>query len=114
MAQLDTLLLALTQGHSVRRDEWEPIIRMFVLNDTLMCQCGNSKPWNHSLTWGEITASDWQLIDVQSVVEQEQKTSLSLTPIPCEPPVASRNPFRRSGPLYKSMPFGLFLKWWNA
>ena len=62
MAQLDAVLHALSQGKSVRRDEWEPYVRMFVLNDILMCQYGEAKPWEHSLTWGEISASDWESI----------------------------------------------------
>jgi hypothetical protein len=63
MAQFHAVLQALNQGRSVRRDEWEPVIRMFVLRDLLMCQCGTSKPWNHSLGWEEITANDWQLAE---------------------------------------------------
>jgi len=62
MAQIDVMLPALTQGRSVRRDGWEPVIRMFVSFDTLMCQCGDSKPWLHALGWDDITADDWQLV----------------------------------------------------
>ena len=62
MGQLDAVLHALSKGKSVRRDEWEPCVRMFVTNDILMCQCGNAKPWRHALTWGEISASDWESI----------------------------------------------------
>ena len=62
MAQLGTVVTALIQGRSVRREEWEPIIKMFVADDLLMCQCGNSKPWRHSLTWDDIAATDWKLI----------------------------------------------------
>jgi len=51
----------LTQGRSVRRSDWEPIIRMFVLEDTLVCQCGKSTPWRYSLGWDDIAADDWQL-----------------------------------------------------
>jgi hypothetical protein len=59
-ARLSTVLAAFTQGQSVRRIEWEPFVRMFVLRDHLMCQRGDSNPWVHSLTWGEVTALDWQ------------------------------------------------------
>jgi hypothetical protein len=62
MTQPETVVAALTQGQSVRRDEWEPIIKMFVARDMLMCQCGNSKPWQHSLTWDDIAAIDWKLV----------------------------------------------------
>jgi hypothetical protein len=61
MAQLETVVTALNQGHCVRRENWEPVIRMFVDGDLLMCQCGNSKPWQHSLTWDDIAAKDWQI-----------------------------------------------------
>jgi hypothetical protein len=64
MTQLNTVLHALNQGLSVRRDEWEPVIRIFVLRDMLMCQCGSLKPWTHSLGWDEITANDWQLAEL--------------------------------------------------
>lgn len=62
MAQLETIVIALARGCSVRRNEWEPVIRMFVDGDLLMCQCNNSKPWQHSLTWDDIAAKDWQLV----------------------------------------------------
>jgi len=70
MAQLEAVLSALTHGESVRRDEWEPLVRMFVSRDMLMCQCGNMQPWQHALTWGEIAASDWQLMHDASVDQQ--------------------------------------------
>jgi hypothetical protein len=66
MAQFGVVLPALAQGQSVRRDGWEPVIRMFVLSELLMCQCGNSKPWLHALTWEDITASDWRPIQATS------------------------------------------------
>jgi hypothetical protein len=77
MAQFDVVLSALVQGQSVRRDEWEPIIRMFVLRDTLMCQCGDSKPWQYALSWDEITALDWQLIKATSSGRPTSQTSAS-------------------------------------
>jgi len=63
----------LTQGGSVRRDEWEPVVRMFVHRELLMCQSGDMDPWLHSLTWGEIAASDWQLFHPVSVIDQKEK-----------------------------------------
>jgi hypothetical protein len=73
MAQLGTFLSALTEGRSVRRDEWEPVVRMFVAGELLMCQCGNQNPWLHSLTWGEIAASDWQLVQSLASIDMEKK-----------------------------------------
>lgn len=65
MAQIDAVLHALSQGKSVRRKEWEPYVHMFVLNDILMCQFGDAKPWEHALTWGEISALDWEPVRSQ-------------------------------------------------
>jgi hypothetical protein len=106
MAQFSTVLSALTQGQSVRRTEWEPFVRMFVLNDQLMCQCSDMNPWLHSLTWGEVTALDWQPILAKSEGHQT-----SITP--------TRTPHAPERPLLKlsaeSEPFrAVLLKWWNA
>jgi hypothetical protein len=74
MAQIDAILHALSQGKSVRRDEWEPYVHMFVLNDILMCQYGDAKPWEHSLTWGEISALDWEPIRAMPAVQLTNRT----------------------------------------
>jgi hypothetical protein len=81
MAQFDVVLSALVQGESVRRDEWEPIIRMFVSSDTLMCQCGDSKPWQYTLSWDEITALDWQLIKAASSGRPASQKSVARMPV---------------------------------
>lgn len=114
MSEFATILPALTQGQSVRRTEWEPLVRMFVLRDHLMCQCGNTNPWHHSLTWGEITALDWQLIQAASSDEQGYETSFAPTPIPDAPERGSQNLFNESEPRYKPLLSGLLLKWWNS
>jgi hypothetical protein len=66
MAGFHAVLSALHNGKSVRRVDWDPVIRMFVSRDLLMCQCGMSKPWNHTLGWEELTADDWQLTEFPS------------------------------------------------
>jgi len=114
MAQFATILPALTQGQSVRRMEWEPFVRMFVLHDHLMCQCGDMNPWHHSLTWGEVTALDWQLIQAESGDEQGLPISVAPRPIPRAPERGFQNLSNESGPRYKPLFFGLFLKWWNS
>jgi len=114
MAKFATILPALIEGQSVQRTEWESVVRMFVLDDTLMCQCGNTNPWHHSLTWGEITASDWQLVQVESTAEIEHQTSVVPTPIPSTSGRAFRNLLNKSGPLLNSLFFGPLLKWWNT
>ena len=78
MAQLDAVLHALSLGKSVRREEWEPHVRMFVSDEILMCQCGNAQPWQHALTWGEITAQDWQLFQTEPAAPQSQQTPAAL------------------------------------
>jgi hypothetical protein len=62
MAQLNLILPALDRGHSVRRAEWDSVIRMFLSSELLMCQCGNSKPWPHALGWDDLAADDWCVI----------------------------------------------------
>lgn len=85
MAQIDAILHTLSQGKSVRREEWEPYVRMFVLNDILMCQYSDAKPWEHSLTWGEISALDWEPVRATPVVQLTNRT-------PATPPSAQRAP----------------------
>lgn len=114
MALFATILPALMEGESVQRTEWEPIVRMFVLDDTLMCQCGNANPWHHSLTWEEITASDWQLAQTRSTAEIEHQTYVIPTSIPGTSRRTFRNLFDESGPLHSSLFFGPLLKWWNT
>jgi hypothetical protein len=114
MAQFATILPALTQGQSVRRTEWEPFVRMFVLRDHLMCQCGNTSPWHHSLTWGEITAFDWQLVQVESSDEQGLQASVGPMPIPHASEQGFQNLLNESGPRHKPLLSELLLKWWNS
>jgi hypothetical protein len=109
MAQFSTILPALTQGQSVRRTGWEPFVRMFVLRDHLMCQCRDTTPWHHALTWTEITASDWHPIQVESGVEQGHEASITPTPIPHLPERPLLKLSAESEPLR-----AVLLKWWNA
>ncbi len=66
MAQVNELLSVLVQGQSIQRSEWEPIIRMYLSSATLMCQCGDSKPWRHDLSWDDIEAKDWIVFEAAS------------------------------------------------
>jgi len=59
MANFETVMPLLTQGESVRRADWEPFIRMFVSREILMCQCGTSLPTRYTLSWDELSATDW-------------------------------------------------------
>lgn len=106
MAQFAAVLPMLIEGESVRRAEWEPIVRMFVLHDHLMCQCGNANPWHHSLTWGEITALDWQLIQAEPNWHQTAITPTLTAYLPERPILklpAKAKPLRAA-----------FLRWWNS
>jgi hypothetical protein len=114
MARLDAVLPALTQGRSVRRDEWEPVVRMFVLGDTLMCQSGNASPWHHSLTWGELIASDWRLIRTEADDKQEEHASVRTATAPAIMGGAMLSPLHGVGPRYSRAITGLVTKWWNA
>jgi hypothetical protein len=114
MAQLEVVLPALRQGRSVRRDEWEPLVRMFVLKDALMCQSGNSDPWHHSLTWGELIASDWQLFHHQAAAEQRDRASVLTLPTPGAKDWALFNVFGGEGPRYGRALTRSVTKWWNS
>jgi hypothetical protein len=109
MAQFATILPELIQGQSVRRMEWEPFVRMFVLRDHLMCQCRNTNPWHHSLTWAEITASDWHPIDADFGVKQSHEASITPTLISSSPKRPLLKLSTESEPLR-----AILLKWWNA
>jgi hypothetical protein len=70
MAKFDKVIAALTQGQSVRRENWQPDVHMFVRNDSLMYQNGVGKPWQCALSWDEIAATDWQLLKIVSGARQ--------------------------------------------
>ena len=82
MAQIDAILHVLSQGKSVRRKEWEPYVHMFVLNDILMCQFGDAKPWEHALTWGEISALDWEPVRTIPAVQLTKRTPATPPSVP--------------------------------
>jgi hypothetical protein len=82
MAQIDAILHALSQGKSVRREEWEPYVHMFVLNGILMCQFGDAKPWEHALTWGEISALDWEPIRIAPGAQLTNRTPATPPSVP--------------------------------
>jgi hypothetical protein len=114
MGEFAAMLPALVEGESVRRIEWEPFVRMFVSHDHLMCQCGSTIPWHHSLTWAEITASDWHPIQAEPGDEQRRQASVVPAPIPHVPERGFRNLFNGSAAHYKLLLLALFLKWWNS
>jgi len=70
MAKFDKVIAALTQGQSVRRENWDPDVHMFVRSNSLIYQNGVEKPWRCALSWDEIAAPDWQLIKAVSCARQ--------------------------------------------
>jgi hypothetical protein len=114
MAQFEMVRPALSQGQSVRRDAWEPIIRIFVSSDMLMCQCGNSTPWQHSLTWEDVTASDWEPIQTVCATQEAIKTSV----IPAKPVLrvsdrAMTDLFNDTGARSNPLLSWSLRKWWD-
>lgn len=81
MAEFQSILPELTQGLSARREQWEPIIRLFVSDDALMCQCGVGKPWRCALSWDEITATDWQLFQGATALPMAKEKLDSPAPV---------------------------------
>ena len=81
MAKFDKVIAALTQGQSVRRENWDPDVRMFVRSDSLMYQNGVERPWQCALSWDEIAATDWQLLKVAPVALQVNQTSTERPPL---------------------------------
>jgi hypothetical protein len=77
MAKFDKVIAALTQGQSVRRENWDPDVHMFVRNDSLMYQHGVAKPWQCALSWDEIVAADWRLLKAASGAQQVQQIAIA-------------------------------------
>lgn len=77
MAKFDKVIAALTQGQSVRRENWHPDVHMFVHSDSLMYQNGLVKPWRCALSWDEIAATDWQLLKAVSDAPQVQQIGIA-------------------------------------
>jgi hypothetical protein len=114
MAQFDAVLPALMQGQSVRRGEWEPVVRIFVVDDILMCQCGDLSPWLHSLTWCEIIASDWQLVEVASTTVEKRRIAAGSVPVWRVPWPILRGTLNKEKPLSTRPFFRHLYKWWEA
>lgn len=81
MARFGRVVFALIQGQSVRRDNWLPDVQMFVQGDALMYQDGAMKPWRCALSWDEIAANDWQLLNVAPIALQVHQASTERLPL---------------------------------
>jgi hypothetical protein len=63
MAKFHSMLSALTQDRRVRRENWLPDTHLFLQNDSIMFQAGIARPWRCALSWDEITAPDWRVLE---------------------------------------------------
>jgi hypothetical protein len=64
MVQFDKVQTALSAGQSVRLPHWESNTRMYIHNGVMVCQRGDANPYSYDLSWHEIAASNWQVIEV--------------------------------------------------
>jgi hypothetical protein len=71
MTTVDSALTALAEGKHVRRDVWDETTRMFVENGVLVQQA-TGKPYPYDLSWHEINATDWQVVEPTSSHQQTQ------------------------------------------
>ena len=78
MAKFDKVIAALTQGQSVRRENWHPDVHMFVRNDSLMYQNGVERPWRCAISWDEIVATDWRLLKAASDAQHVQQIAIAV------------------------------------
>lgn len=81
MTTLELIVSALTQGQSVRRENWLPDVRMFLQGNSLMHQSGSVKPRRCALSWNEIVATDWLLAKDTPVTLQVYQTPTERQPL---------------------------------
>jgi hypothetical protein len=81
MARFSRVVFALIQGQSVRRNHWLPDVQMFLQGDALMYQDGTMKPWRCALSWDEIAANDWELLNIVPVALQANQISTERLPL---------------------------------
>ena len=68
MAQFDKVMTALADNRSVRLSKWESNTNMYVNNGVLVQQRGNGAPYSSDLSWREIAAKDWHVIEAATEV----------------------------------------------
>jgi hypothetical protein len=66
MAGFDTMLAELKAGRAIRRSKWDAGTKMFIDGSGALVQQATGAPYAYSLNGGELTATDWQLIDSQA------------------------------------------------
>ena len=110
MAKFDKVITALTQGQSVRRDNWHPDVHMFVHNDSLMYQHGVVRPWRCALSWDEIAATDWQLLKIVSGARQAVQIDAERPHLLLVEELALPKSFRQVRAHYESQPLSFSSK----
>jgi hypothetical protein len=63
MAQFEMAVNALADGRSVRLPKWDSTTRVYFNDGVLVCQRGETKPFPYDLSWDEIAADNWQVIE---------------------------------------------------
>ncbi len=63
MAKFDKVIPALKAGYAARLPRWDATTRLFVDNGVMVQQCGGSQPHSYDLSWYEIVADNWQVIE---------------------------------------------------
>jgi hypothetical protein len=76
MAKIHSVLSALTQGRRVRRQNWLRDTHLFLQNDSIMFQAGIARPWRCALTWDEITAPDWHVLEGAYIAQHVHPISM--------------------------------------
>lgn len=69
MKQFNEVMSALQAGQSVRRSAWDSTTVMFVKDGELLQQA-TGEPYNYDLSWYEIVAEDWTLIEPTTIHPQ--------------------------------------------
>jgi hypothetical protein len=63
MAQFEMAVNALADGQSIRLPKWDSTTRVYFNDGVLVCQRGEAQPHPYDLTWHEIAANNWQVIE---------------------------------------------------
>jgi hypothetical protein len=63
MAMFDKVFPALKAGHAAKLPTWEAATRMYVDKGELVCQRRDGQPYSYDLSWFEIVADNWIIIE---------------------------------------------------
>jgi hypothetical protein len=63
---------ALVEGKKVRLPKWDSTTTLSVLDGELVLQTRKGKPHSYDLSWYEINATDWQVVETTSNSQTRQ------------------------------------------